>query len=116
MCSKEAMKDFPTLDTERLLLRQFRMSDTADVQCLAGTFEIARGTLVPHPYEDGMAEAWIESQANDYEAGKLVNFAIVLKSEEALVGSMGLTLDGVNRHAMLGYWIGIPYLAGVRES
>ena len=37
------------------------------------------------------AEAWIASQANDYEAGKLVNFAIVLKSEETLGGSMGLT-------------------------
>ena len=43
------MGDFPTLRTERLLLRQFHASDADIVQRLAGTKEVAAGTLLPHP-------------------------------------------------------------------
>jgi [ribosomal protein S5]-alanine N-acetyltransferase len=48
----------PTLQTERLILRPFDLGDAPEVQRLAGDWEIANTTLmVPHPYEDGMAEA-----------------------------------------------------------
>ena len=44
------------LETDRLLLRPFLLSDASDVQRLAGNRAIADTTLnVPHPYEDGMA-------------------------------------------------------------
>ena len=50
----------PRLETNRLTLRLFEISDAPMVQILAGTEEVARTTLsVPHPYPDGAAEAWI---------------------------------------------------------
>ena len=51
------------LETDRLLLRPFDLSDANEVQRLAGDFDIADTTLlIPHPYEDGLAEEWILSQ------------------------------------------------------
>ncbi|MFQ5689825.1 MAG: GNAT family N-acetyltransferase [Gemmatimonadota bacterium] len=54
------MSEFPVLETSRLRLRALALEDVADVQRLAGEWEVAAPTLsVPHPYEEGMAETWI---------------------------------------------------------
>ena len=101
----------PLLETPRLLLRPFEPADAADVQRLAGERAIADTTRnIPHPYADGMAEAWIESQERGFAAGRLVNFAITLRGERTLIGSIGLTLDPeLCGTAQLGYWVGVPY-------
>lgn len=104
------MKERPSLDTPRLLLRPFRLTDAPDVQRLAGAREVASTTLrIPHPYEAGMAEAWIGTHQEGYEQGTLVNFAIVLRADQALMGGIGLRLDPLHSNAELGYWLGIPY-------
>lgn len=99
------------LQTPRLVLRPLEPADAAEVQRLAGDRAIAETTWnVPHPYEDGMAEAWIMSQARAHAEGRLVNFAIVLRDETQLIGSIGLTMNPATRgSAELGYWIGVPY-------
>ena len=103
------MTTFPTLRTDRLLLRQFQLSDATDVQHLAGVKEVAAGTFLPHPYTDGIAEQWITSQQEDSEAGTLVNFAIVLLANDTLIGSIGLAIVAEHQHARMGYWLGVPY-------
>jgi RimJ/RimL family protein N-acetyltransferase len=87
------------------------MSDAADVQRLAGDRAIADTTLnVPHPYEDGMAEAWIGTHAREFAERRLVNFAITLAADGSLLGSIGLQLDRETPGAgELGYWVGVPY-------
>lgn len=100
----------PNLNTERLLLRPFVLADALDVQRLAGEREIADTTLnVPHPYEDGMAEAWISGQQSKFENGELSAFAITLKPNGELVGAISLRIDPPMSRANLGYWIGKPY-------
>lgn len=101
----------PKLRTPRLVLRPFEASDAADVQRLAGDPAIADTTLnIPHPYEDGMAEAWIATQDREYAAGRLLNFAITLRDDGVLIGSIGLTMDReVPGSAELGYWVGVPW-------
>jgi len=95
------------LETDRLLLRPFVLSDASDVQRLAGNRAIADTTLnVPHPYEDGMAEAWISTHQPEFEAGEKAVFAITLKAEGELVGAVGLQVDQSFERANLGYWIG----------
>lgn len=103
------MNAFPILKTERLLLRDFGLTDAKEVQRLAGVREVAKGTFIPHPYEDGIAESWIESQKKEFEEGSLVNFAIVLAVAETLIGSIGLILSQQHKWGELGYWIGVPY-------
>ncbi len=99
-----------TLETERLRLRPFTLADAPAVQALAGAREVASTTLtIPHPYEDGMAEAWIETHAPRREAGELANFALVEKETEQLVGAMGLVIQAEHARAELGYWVGVPF-------
>ncbi|AOU99131.1 GNAT family N-acetyltransferase [Acidihalobacter yilgarnensis] len=100
----------PTLLTTRLLLRAFNHADAPDVQRLAGDRAIADTTLnVPHPYEVGMAEAWIAGHDAALKSGHLQNFAITLREGGTLIGAIGLTIEPRFERAELGYWIGRPY-------
>jgi RimJ/RimL family protein N-acetyltransferase len=106
----KASLKLPILETERLLLRPFQLSDASDVQRLAGNWAIADTTMnVPHPYEAGMAEAWISTHQPRFEAGELAVFAITLKADRELVGAVGLQVDRSFDRANLGYWIGEPF-------
>ncbi len=103
------MESYPTLRTERLLLRAFAPEDAPDVQRLVGDREVARTLPVPHPYEDGMAEEWIASHRPALESGKHVTLAMALREDGALVGRITLHLNAQDRNAEFGYWIGAPY-------
>ena len=97
----------PSIETTRLILRPFRLSDAPVIQELAGERVIADTTMnIPHPYEDGMAEEWIEGHEPGYEDGSSATFAVVLRDDAELVGAISLRIDrGINK-AELGYWIG----------
>lgn len=98
------------LETMRLVLRPFELSDASEVQRLAGDRAIADTTLnIPHPYEDGLAERWITTQRPKVDSGELCNFAIVLERSEEMIGGIGLTVVPRFQRAELGYWIGKPY-------
>lgn len=100
----------PTIQTERLILRPFTLSDAGQVQNLAGDRDIASTTInIPHPYEDGMAETWISTHQKAFVAGEGVNFGITSRENPALVGSIGLKICREHERAELGYWIGKPF-------
>ena len=100
----------PSIATQRLHLRLFTLEDAPVVQRLVGEREIALNTAnIPHPYEDGMAEGWINRHLPDYEEGKLLNFAITLLSDHSLIGAVGLVIKPEQGIAELGYWVGKPW-------
>lgn len=101
------MRPQQTLQTERLILRQFRPTDAGQVQRLAGDEDVATTTMsVPHPYEDGMAEQWIATHQEQWSSGAGVSFAIELLDAATLIGSIGLVIRPEHQLARLGYWIG----------
>src|SRR5438045_1346013 len=103
------MKDYPTIETKNLILRPFNLSDAPDIQRLAGDKEIAATTLnITHPYENGLAEQWIETHQKQFEKGEQVIFAIVI-NKEMLIGAIGLNINQQHGRAELGYWIGKQY-------
>ncbi|MGD1019509.1 MAG: GNAT family N-acetyltransferase [Verrucomicrobiia bacterium] len=103
-------KTRPTLETGRLVLRPFELSDAPRVQLLAGDRAVAATTKnIPHPYEDGMAEQWIGAHQERFERGRGVVFAITRKDGGELIGAIGLTLNLAQESAELGYWIGKAY-------
>lgn len=86
------------------------MSDAAEVTRLAGDRAIAATTLnIPHPYDDGVAQKWIEAHEAALEAGESVTFAITDRTTSGLFGAIGLHLKTDQSRAELGYWIGKPY-------
>lgn len=100
----------PVLLTPRLRLRPFLPTDAPAVQRLAGEFAVAHTTLnIPHPYEDGMAEAWITMVAEECAMGRQVVFAVTDGASAELVGAIGLVLRLQHARAELGYWIGRPF-------
>jgi RimJ/RimL family protein N-acetyltransferase len=101
---------YPTLYTRRMILRGFTLEDAPVVQKLAGDINVAKTTSnIPHPYEDGMAEAWIRTHLKEYMQGMGVNFAIEKQKERELIGAVGLHIQADHDTAMLGYWIGTDY-------
>lgn len=96
--------------TERLLLRPFTLDDAPTVQRLAGHKDIAKTTLnIPHLYEDGMAEEWINTHKPRFEKGEGVTFAVVSREKRELVGAISLMVNNRFESAEMGYWLGRPY-------
>ncbi len=101
----------PVLETERLVLRPFRLADAPEVERLAGDRAIADTTLaIPHPYTKGMGRVWISSHPGYRENGSGAIFAVTLKPEGSLVGAVGLSsVSEAFSRAEIGYWVGKPY-------
>lgn len=99
----------PELETPRLRLRPFRVSDVPEIARLAGHPRIAATTLyVPHPYATSDAETWLRTHGPAAAAGTGFTFAITTR-EGSLVGAMGLDLVPHHLRAELGYWIGVEH-------
>jgi ribosomal-protein-alanine N-acetyltransferase len=101
------MKRRPTLITERLALRPFVESDVSEVARLADDPVISRNTrLIPHPYEEAHAKAWIAAQKREHRSGAGTVFAVTIRGAGTLAGSVGLAINREYNNAELGYWIG----------
>ncbi len=104
------MLNQPILQTSRLLLRPFVLSDGLRVQKLAGAKEVAATTAnIPHPYPDGAAENWIKTHQLDREKGAAITYAVCLRETNELIGAVALMIKAEHHHAELGYWIGVPF-------
>ena len=100
----------PTIKTEHLVLRPLVQSDAPRIQLLAGDWKIVEMTEnIPHPYEDGMAEQWIDTLHPAWESRKSVTFGVCSVKQAELIGCCGLQISMPNKRASLGYWIGVDY-------
>lgn len=98
------------LQTSRLLMRPFDLIDAKQVQELASDIRLATYTLnLPHPYEDGMAEAWISTHKENLEQDKSITYAVVIKETQELIGAISLMTNLKHMRAEIGYWFGVPY-------
>ena len=102
----------PILHTERLILRSFTLEDAADVKRLASDPDVASTTdVMERPCEDETAEEWIQWCHKEFEKGTIANFAVTLRTDGTLIGTVGLVfrIHLPYNDASLGYWIGKPY-------
>jgi RimJ/RimL family protein N-acetyltransferase len=104
------MKPFPTLETGRLLLRQFELTDAPVVHTLLADPEVI-GNMIDQSPLDTLAdvETMIQQSHTRYESGDNVVFAITRKSDEGLVGYCDLELHARHQRGKIVYWIGRPY-------
>ncbi len=104
------MPEFPTLQTERLILRAFQMDDAPAVNKYVSEKAIAATTLnIPHPYTLEMADEWLGTHKEAFENGQAVRFAITLGDSGNLLGAIGLEITAAHERAEIGYWIGKPH-------
>lgn len=101
------MDDKVIIETERLILRQYRLDDVNDVVEGLNNINVTKWLAgAPYPYTTKDAEYFINKSINE----KLYNFAIVLKSENKVIGGTQLTnIDMHNGTAGGGIWISEKY-------
>ncbi len=101
------MNKMQEIETRRLLLRPFNLSDAVQVQEMASDYELASLTCrVPHPYDEKAAKEWILSQEQNAKDNKEIVWAITLKADKTLRGAIGIELNIPNDRGEIGYWIG----------
>ncbi|MEK6833813.1 MAG: GNAT family protein [Nanoarchaeota archaeon] len=103
------------LETERLILREPRMSDWKDIVEGIGDLEVSKNlSTVPYPYKKKDAEYWIKKTIKKWKKrGKEIesyNFLIELKSEKKVIGSIGIPMiDYKNKFCTTGSWLNKNY-------
>ncbi|MCK5840812.1 MAG: GNAT family N-acetyltransferase [Candidatus Sabulitectum sp.] len=103
------MKHPPVIETERLILRPFRIEEALFVKENAGSDEVYRNTMgMPHPYLEKNAVEWISSHLLKFYRGEGLELAVALKSSE-LIGVVGLSVSQTHNRGELGYWLGKAY-------
>jgi RimJ/RimL family protein N-acetyltransferase len=97
------------LETPRLLLRPLKPDDAPVVARLAGRKEIADATLsIPHPYSETQAREWIRTHTESEGSNQEIVFAIMLKADGQLVGTIGLRdIDQEHSQAEMGFWVAV---------
>ncbi len=100
----------PILETERLILRPFDLTDAEKVEQLFGDIKIAETTIiVPHPFPKEIALSWISSHQERAAKGEAFIFAVTLKSNNELAGTIMIRVDEEHNRGELSYWFGTPY-------
>lgn len=95
------------IETERLILRQYKESDADDIVEGLNNLSVSKWmSSVPYPYTKEDALKYISNSIEN----KLYNFAIVLKSENKVIGATQLNnINLVQGTAGGGIWINEKY-------
>jgi ribosomal-protein-alanine N-acetyltransferase len=101
----------PVLLTDRLILRPYALDDAPELAQKLNNPKIYHTTLaLPYPYEEHHAVEWISTHQASLERGTDVNFAVTLKTDRTIIGTVSLmSINGQHRRAEIGYWIGPDY-------
>jgi ribosomal-protein-alanine N-acetyltransferase len=125
----------PQLQTDRLLLRPFRVEDCRQLEILLQDAQIRANTNVNFA-DESTVEEWVDNLTTVWQQGRGVAFAISLREQDSrslnslnqnspgstggipsdplvnnrgLIGGIGLELDPKNQSGELGFWIGREY-------
>ena len=94
---------FPTLTTERLILRELRPEDAADVLVFRGDPYVQRFNSEPLKTVEEAA-AFIEELNAGNQAGRWLEWAITLREQDRALGLVGLgSWEKYHRRAEVGY-------------
>lgn len=99
----------PEIKTDRLFLRAFSLKDAPAVHDLLQNPAIHATTAVPYPYEKGMAEEWITGHESACKDNTILRWAITLKDNDKLLGTVVLRIEPHNLKGNVGYWLGHPF-------
>lgn len=98
----------PSLETERLVLRELHPTDAASIAERAGDRQVARFLIaVPSPYPVSLAARWITARIAWWPQARGITLAIATREAPSiLLGTVSLRRFHRDRRAELGYWLG----------
>lgn len=103
---KNLSSQLPTLETDRLILRPFDVSDAQAVTDLLQDKRIHQCTQnIPYPYQLPMAFEWIAAHLIRFLQGTDLVLAIVSK-DDLVMGTIGVQMDMRHLSGEIGYWLG----------
>lgn len=96
------------IETNRLIIRPFNLSDSKKLFECCNDFEVVKTTLgIPWPYTKNIAKSWITAKEKEEKEGASYEYAICQKeNKNEIIGCIALM--GTNspaKKAELGYWI-----------
>lgn len=96
-----------TLETERLILREWKLTDIKDMVEGLNDFDTAKNLTVPFPYTKKHAKSFINKHLKNDENNYY--FAIVLKSENKVIGGTSLEIKNDINKNKGGIWLNKKY-------
>ena len=96
------------IETDRLILREWKMSDIEDNVEGLNNFNVTKNLTVKFPYTKQDAICFIEKHRNNDEENYY--FAIQLKNENKVIGGTAILVDKHNMIGKGGIWINEKYL------
>ncbi len=99
--------------TKRLILRDLKLSDVAQIALHANNIKIAKQIFsFPFPYSLNDAKSFVKKcmQHTKEKPRGFYEFGIVLKTEKKVIGMISLTkVDRFHGTTTMGYWLGEKY-------
>ncbi|MDQ3841069.1 MAG: GNAT family N-acetyltransferase [Actinomycetota bacterium] len=108
--AEDVLKNLPTLETDRLILRQMILGDAEAVFAYASDPEVTRYVLwdTHHTIED--SETFLRSVAERYENAEAADWGIVYKGNGRFIGGCSIVgWDLENARAEMGYVLSRQY-------
>ena len=95
---------FPTLETERLILRAMRVSDAVHMYDYAKRADVTEYlTWSPHP-DVSYTRRYLEYLAGRYRLGQFYDWALINKADGHMIGTCGFaSFDCPHNCAEIGY-------------
>jgi ribosomal-protein-alanine N-acetyltransferase len=106
----EILKDLPTLEMERLILRKMAPSDAEAVFAYASDPEVTRYVIWETHRSIEDSRAFLELESSKRESGGEPEWGIVYKGDHRLIGTCGIvSWDPDHARAELGYVLSRDY-------
>ena len=107
---REVLKDLPTLETERLILRKMVLNDAEAVFAYASNSKVSRYTLWETHRSIEDSRAFLEFATQKYENGGEPDWGIVYRGNGCLVGACGLVnWEAEHARAEVGFVLSREY-------
>lgn len=100
----QAWREFPVLETERLILRAMRPEDAADHFALWSDQAVMAGHGAPPYTEVAQSEDLIRRYARDFTLQEAIRWAVTLRGDDRLIGTCGFHhLSREHHRTEIGY-------------
>lgn len=110
MDAVQIFKRLPVLRTKRLILRNIKLSDAADIFSYASNPEVSKYTIWPAHKSINSSKHFIVCHNMTQQDGNPASWGVVEKNTNKLIGTAGFeSYSGPHKTASIGYAIGVEY-------